>query len=372
MENNSQISAGGNSEDCEVVIVEEENEELEEEEDEMGLYLKAGEYNVEKFLDMKIEKGKKMFLVKWQGYPYTQATWEPIEHLDAIPTMVEAFEKEYQKKNQPRTQEPQAKKTISTHPSEPKTLKRFATANLTNETITKKIKGNPNNETGEEEYHAEESSPAGDQSPIVEIDEDEEEKIETKSTSPKPNQRKVPKPPLKAPQRKVQAQKKKEKIGSFKQKDKPLCIKGVKPGKNNEFYFIVEWEKRSDGTKPENSHVSNEEFKLHAPKFLFEFYESKLVIFSRKKPQNGQKEPQIINEQSPVQNTVENEETKENVESRGAFDNPLDSKKFSDKNNHQILEEMRRELDSKPINEDDDDDDDAFDSSNKLNQNNFL
>ena len=67
--------------------------------------------------------------------------------------------------------------------------------------------------------------------------------------------------------------KKKDKIGSFKNKDKPLHILGIKHGKNGEFFFLVEWEKRSDGIKPDNSHVSNLDFKTNDPDFLFEFYE---------------------------------------------------------------------------------------------------
>ncbi len=297
-------------------LVVEVPEELEEEEEDEDKYLKDGEYNVEKILKMKIEKGKKMFFVKWDGYPSSQNTWEPIDHLSNIPTMVEEFEKEHREKSQT-----QAKKTGSTtRPKEPKSLKRFATANLTDETITKKIKGNPKSKTQEEGYQAEESSPTGDQSPIVEIAE-EEEIVDSKN----PNQRKVVK--SQAPPKRVQAQKMKEKLGSFKQKDKPLCIKGVKPGKSGEFFFIVEWEKRSDGVKPDNSHVSNKEFKVSAPDFLFEFYESKLVVFSRKKPQ-------VVGEQqipSPIEN---------------ALDHPLDSKKFNDKNNIEVIEQMTRELDA--------------------------
>ena len=152
----------------------------------------------------------------------------------------------------------------------------------------------------------------------------------------------------------------------------------MKPGKNNEFYFLVEWERRSDGTKPENSHVSNEEFKTYAPRFLFEFYESKLVIFSRKKPSNreansnGQIDPLLQLPQSPVEkpnfsdenqhqeqnlnmkspfkeveispnktSAVENEEDTEN---KNIFGMTVDTNKFKNRDNGQMFEEMTREL----------------------------
>ena len=36
---------------------------------------------VEKIIKMKIQKGKKYFLVKWVGFPSSDNTWEPKEHL---------------------------------------------------------------------------------------------------------------------------------------------------------------------------------------------------------------------------------------------------------------------------------------------------
>ena len=36
---------------------------------------------VEKIIKMKIQKGKKYFLVKWVGFPTSDNTWEPKEHL---------------------------------------------------------------------------------------------------------------------------------------------------------------------------------------------------------------------------------------------------------------------------------------------------
>jgi hypothetical protein len=39
-------------------------------------------YKVEKIVGERIRKGKAEFLVKWQGYPDDEMTWEPEEHLD--------------------------------------------------------------------------------------------------------------------------------------------------------------------------------------------------------------------------------------------------------------------------------------------------
>ena len=51
------------------------------------------EYIVEKILDKKMDKNEAKFLVKWQGYPENESTWEPLSHLAKVLDMVDNFEK---------------------------------------------------------------------------------------------------------------------------------------------------------------------------------------------------------------------------------------------------------------------------------------
>lgn len=57
-------------------------------------------FDVEEILDKKYNarEGKNYYLVKWEGYPPEQNTWEPEENLETIPDLVDEFEKKYQKK----------------------------------------------------------------------------------------------------------------------------------------------------------------------------------------------------------------------------------------------------------------------------------
>ena len=57
-------------------------------------------FDVEEILDKKYNarEGKNYYLVKWEGYPPEQNTWEPEENLETIPDLVEQFEKKYQNK----------------------------------------------------------------------------------------------------------------------------------------------------------------------------------------------------------------------------------------------------------------------------------
>ncbi|CAF4775138.1 unnamed protein product, partial [Rotaria socialis] len=57
------------------------------------------EYIVEKILKMRtIKKGKVEYFLKWKGYPHTQNTWEPAEHLDC-PELIAAFLAEQKEKD---------------------------------------------------------------------------------------------------------------------------------------------------------------------------------------------------------------------------------------------------------------------------------
>ncbi|XP_035450340.1 histone-lysine N-methyltransferase Su(var)3-9 isoform X1 [Spodoptera frugiperda] len=49
------------------------------------------EYIIEKILDFKYESGKEYFHIKWKGWPDSENTWEPIEHLDNCPGVLREF-----------------------------------------------------------------------------------------------------------------------------------------------------------------------------------------------------------------------------------------------------------------------------------------
>jgi len=51
------------------------------------------EYRVEKILDHKRKRNRDYYLVKWQGYPLSDATWEPMEHLKHARKTVEDFQR---------------------------------------------------------------------------------------------------------------------------------------------------------------------------------------------------------------------------------------------------------------------------------------
>lgn len=60
---------------------------------EQNSFVLEGEYNVERIVDKKQIRGKTYYKVKWEGYPYSQCTWEPIDHLENVINLINHFEK---------------------------------------------------------------------------------------------------------------------------------------------------------------------------------------------------------------------------------------------------------------------------------------
>jgi hypothetical protein len=52
------------------------------------------EYEVEKILDIRINRGKRQYKVKWKGYGENENTWEPIENLEHCKEMIEKYHDE--------------------------------------------------------------------------------------------------------------------------------------------------------------------------------------------------------------------------------------------------------------------------------------
>ena len=49
-------------------------------------------YNVEFIITRRIKGKKKLYLIKWEGYPIAGCSWEPISHLTNIKDMVKEFD----------------------------------------------------------------------------------------------------------------------------------------------------------------------------------------------------------------------------------------------------------------------------------------
>jgi len=57
------------------------------------------EFTVERILDKRVRNGKGEYLIKWEGYPDTENTWEPVDNLDC-PDIIAAYEERAKKKQE--------------------------------------------------------------------------------------------------------------------------------------------------------------------------------------------------------------------------------------------------------------------------------
>jgi len=72
-------------------------------------------YNVEKILDKRDINGKVEYKIKWEGYPNSQCTWEPMSNLESVKELVEEYEKNHEKKmlgKKRNTKHPGTKKAV--------------------------------------------------------------------------------------------------------------------------------------------------------------------------------------------------------------------------------------------------------------------
>lgn len=58
--------------------------------------MRDGEFRVERILDKRIRKGKVEYYLKWQGFPDSENSWEPIRNL-RCPEIIEDFERHHKK-----------------------------------------------------------------------------------------------------------------------------------------------------------------------------------------------------------------------------------------------------------------------------------
>ena len=58
------------------------------------------EYEVEDIIGKRLnQKGLTQYLIKWEGYPVDESTWEPAENLHKIKSLIRIYEENIKKKN---------------------------------------------------------------------------------------------------------------------------------------------------------------------------------------------------------------------------------------------------------------------------------
>ena len=79
-------------------------------------------YQVEKILEKRSTPAGVQYLIKWEGWPKEDSTWEPLENLKKVSYMVNEFDRK--QKNSPKSKEKTEKKIVSLLKTRPNHLKK--------------------------------------------------------------------------------------------------------------------------------------------------------------------------------------------------------------------------------------------------------
>ena len=280
-----------------------------------------GTYAVEDIREKKFINGKPHYLVKWEGYPEDQCTWEPLSNLENVRSFVEEFE-ENLRQSQPEeipkpriqpSQKPKDRRPPSPEPTEPTepTEEYRPTTRNTSQTIYQKkpVKRISHLQALEQmEKSARMESESQENEPTGEIPESQtrDKRREVQGGEPK-------KISSMEPQFKDRAQdpgaKKKVKLnprmeiesnaddlppqGHINYGDKVNRILNGKLESITDFPYyvcIVEWQKRSNGFQPRPTPMTSIDLKQQEPMMLLEFYESVLGLKPEKSAEHSGKQ----------------------------------------------------------------------------------
>ena len=315
-------------------------------------------YNVERILDKKtLHNGSFRYLIKWEGYPDSQNTWEPLDNLSSVKEMVDEFEDLLREKGKEKYS---LEALLSTGKNDSGNKQ-----NVLNTGIYKPKKANILLNDDEETYS--DLSKTQKRKKILEeneeinllgkiqkeyqkdqdLQEDKKERdgeddgkgqlnIETQinqsNIERQMNEDKTIDKNIKydkkienfTNKKEIKGRPKKKILpleGHFKYRDKPKEILSVRNEKDTSLRFRISWYSRPDGIIPLDSSFSNDQLREYDPLFLLDFYESKIVLCSKRKRSNSENpNSENQNAENPnLENTNEENPNEENPNPENDF-----------------------------------------------------
>lgn len=201
---------------------------------------------VEKIIAKK-KSGKSIkYLVKWVDFPLEQSTWEPIENLENVKLLINEFEKSH-KENLNLDYNPVKKSNVN----ENEEISDSDDSKTDSDIEPKSNESNSSKSNELSEKSSNKSSPIIDNKP---------NKIDNSSVQK----------PLKADDDDE------SNLLHDLDTDEPLRVVDSKMDHKRKVICYIEWKVRSDGMKPDSAYVSTDVLKEKFPKFLIDYYESRI------------------------------------------------------------------------------------------------
>ena len=72
-------------------------------------------YNIEKILGRRRQNGRLEYKIKWEGYPISQCTWEPMKNLETAKELVEEYDRTHPMDSDKKSGKSETKKKPKTH-----------------------------------------------------------------------------------------------------------------------------------------------------------------------------------------------------------------------------------------------------------------
>ena len=257
-------------------------------------------YIVEEIRAKKGKKDKARYLVKWEGYPEDQCTWEPARNLTAVSYMIDEYEKHGRNKDSGDAGSERSKRVSK--PKHPKKSQIRMAPNALSKHEVKKNKSKSVDRKHEKKSHrshrrvepeteeSEDSSSEDSNRDILEIDPAHLKKSDSKHHAKRiinepPSVKKIKLNTSGASINKPQFTDGLPLQGHFMYGDKAKRIVNAKFESNNDVNYIlcfVEWEPRSNGTQPIPTPFTNIDLKTQDPVLLCNFYETRLKVSNPK------------------------------------------------------------------------------------------
>lgn len=203
------------------------------------------EYQIERIVDKKVDKGRSFYKVKWEGFPMSQCTWEPSSHFAKAKEYIEDYEAR---------------------------IHNIANSKNLKESIKPEKKDSQNMTSSK-------------------INDDNSETIENQKDC-KNKIAKKPNATFKTIKKKQINKKKEQKTSLLETKsdddivisiqeerkisNSPLKIVKASQINKDSIVYVVEWKDDPTGVKPSNSELSSEILRVKYPSLLIQYLESKI------------------------------------------------------------------------------------------------
>ena len=211
--------------------------------------MQSNYYLVEKIIAKK-KTGKAIkYLVKWVGFSLEQSTWEPVEHLENVRGLVDEFERSH-------------KENLNMDFNPNKKIKKLSTKEPNDSDVSvsesSDFKPKSKNDSESSVSNGLSVKSSNKSSPKKELRKHKKKKIEELSNKSE------------------NAESDDSNLIVDLENDEPNQIIDSRMDSKKKLVCMVEWKVRSDGMRPDNSYITTEWLKEKYPRFLIDYYESRI------------------------------------------------------------------------------------------------